>query len=84
MGVFAFREQTSIAPVQRFSRIVAAMLFDPPGIIIQWFEIKIANAITPPATTIAMLRHIPRICARNRPDASPCGCLLQKPTPVAP
>jgi hypothetical protein len=42
---FAFSAQTSIEPVQRFSRIVAAMPLVPPGIIAQWFVTAIASLV---------------------------------------
>jgi hypothetical protein len=44
----ALSEQTSIEPVQRFNLIVAAMLFLPPGIIIQWLLTRIAKASARP------------------------------------
>jgi hypothetical protein len=58
-GDFALREQTSIEPVHRFSRIVAAMLLAPPGMIVQWLVTKTASAISTAPTTIAMFRPMP-------------------------
>jgi hypothetical protein len=50
-------KQTSIDPVQRFNLIVAPMLLAPPGIIVQWFVNKIAAAISPAPTVMAILLH---------------------------
>jgi hypothetical protein len=54
VGDFALSEQTSSEPVHRFNRIVAAMLLGPPGIIVQWFVIKIAAATMAAPTIIEM------------------------------
>jgi hypothetical protein len=67
---FALIEQTSIAPVQRFSLIVAAILLGPPGIISQWFVTMIANAISPAPTMVATPCPILRLCAPDGPFSS--------------
>jgi hypothetical protein len=67
---FALIEQTSIAPVQRFSLIVAAILLGPPGIISLWFVTMIANAINPAPTIVATPCPIVPICALDGPFSS--------------
>jgi hypothetical protein len=47
-GDFALREQTSIEPVHRFSRIVAAMLLAPPGMIVQWLSLVAGAMLAEP------------------------------------
>jgi hypothetical protein len=71
---FALSEQTSIEPVQRFSLIVAAMLFCPPGIIAQWFVTMIAMAISPAPMTTAMFCPMQRICPPTHPFSTPEVC----------
>ena len=74
---FGSRAQSSMAPVHRFSRTATVSPSDVV-LIVQWFVIRTAAAISPAPTTIAIFRPIPRVCASGsfdqdtpRPPCSP-------------